>query len=154
MEKLKNLKNLDDFISEQKNQYTLNESGIQITDDIFKKVEKKLSELEKLIKQRLGLQTKLKCKMQKDSIKIFTDDNSLIKSLGTTLVKTLFSDIQIDFWGGSIAKDDKNDKLFIWFNPKVSYEHPNGGSNSSDFIWRNLWFDIDGDKWNEDKILF
>ena len=48
------------------------------------------------------------------------------------------------FGGGGELSEDGN---YFWFNPKLSYEHPNGGKNSTDFLWNGLWFDLQNNKW-------
>ena len=72
-----------------------------------------------------------------------------INELGNTLVKTIFSDIKIDFWGGTKVISANS----IWFNPILSYEHPSGGSNGTDFLWDSLWFDLDTNQWLEGRKL-
>jgi hypothetical protein len=56
--------------------------------------------------------------------------------LGNTLVKTLFTSINVRFWGGTVVRDGNA----IWFNPKIEYAHPSGGTNGTDFIWDALWY--------------
>lgn len=116
---------------------------------IFKQLKKDLPALEDLIEKRLGCRIKLEASLESSSDKEFIriTSGSLIEFLGDTLVKTIFSDINLYWWGGTLAEDGS-----IWFNPKVSYSHPRGGSNGTDFLWNSLWYK-DG-KWIEGNIIY
>jgi hypothetical protein len=106
-----------------------------------------LPQLEALIEKYGKFKVKLKAELQKnrsgETISIFSDD---ITDLLSPLGKTIFSKFAIGFWGGSVTKDGN-----IWFNPKVWYEHPMGGSNGTDFIWDALWFDVEKGTWIEGR---
>ena len=65
------------------------------------------------------------------------------------VVKVCFSDINIYFWGGRKSNNENK----VDFIPKVSYQHPGGGSNGTDFIWNRLMFDLDTNTWNEGRLL-
>lgn len=120
--------------------------------DALQNVEKALPELSKLIKKHIGVSPKLLVRFNKgrssNNLKIYGEEN-LIKELGNGLVKTIFTEISIDMWGGTMTKDN-----MIWFNPKISYQHPGGGSNGTDFIWNGLWFDLANNKWIEGTKIF
>jgi hypothetical protein len=114
----------------------------------YDEVKKALPQLEDLIKKKLGFSPKLTAE-QKGNVKIEITSNDLTNELGKTLVKTLFTKIAIGFWGGNVTGDGKS----IWFNPKVWYEHPSGGSNGCDFIWDSLWWDLASKKWVEGRSI-
>lgn len=117
---------------------------------IFKQLKEDLPALEDLIEKRLGCRIKLNASLQSrrdGEERIRISSGSLLEFLGNTLVKTIFSEINLDWWGGTLADDGS-----VWFNPKVSYEHPRGGSNGTDFLWDSLWYK-DG-KWIEGNIKF
>lgn len=111
-------------------------------------VKKALPQLEDLIKKKLGFAPKLSAE-KKGADRIFIQSSDLMNELGKTLVKTLFTKIEIGFWGGNVTGDGKS----IWFNPKIWYEHPSGGSNGADFIWDSLWWDLASKKWIEGRSL-
>ena len=111
-------------------------------------VRKSLPQLEDLIKKKLGFAPKLAV-AQKGNAKLEITSNDLTNELGKTLVKTLFAKIEIGFWGGNVTGDGKT----IWFNPKVWYEHPSGGSNGCDFVWESLWWDLASKKWVEGRSI-
>jgi hypothetical protein len=111
-------------------------------------VKKALPQLEDLIKKKLGFAPKLTAD-KKGNDRIFIQSSDLMNELGKTLVKTLFTKIEIGFWGGNVTGDGKS----IWFNPKIWYEHPSGGSNGADFIWDSLWWDLASKKWIEGRSL-
>lgn len=124
----------------------------ELTEEMVKMVQDKLPELCKLIESHLGFSPELRLSVQKGGIhrvNIKISSGSLINELGNTLVKTIFSDIKIDFWGGTKVISANS----IWFNPKLSYEHPSGGSNGTDFLWDALWFDLDKNQWLEGRKL-
>jgi len=145
------LKHFDEFFESKKIEI-INESDSDITQEIFDIVEKNLPALEKLIKQRLGVSFNLKAEIRKGNrsttMRIYTDDLSVIKSLGSTTVKTLFEEIQISMYGELSNKENK-----VWFNPQLKYEHPRGGSNGTEFIWVTLFFDLDKNQWIEGKTI-
>lgn len=107
-----------------------------------------LSELEILIEKYLGFRPKLEAfySERNNKIKIRGTEN-LVGNLGDTLVKTIFTKINIEFWGGDLVDDNS-----IWFNPKLSYEHPLGGSNGTDFLWDSLWF-TKNNEWVEGRLI-
>lgn len=111
-------------------------------------VKKALPQLEDLIKKKLGFAPKLTAD-KKGNDRIFIQSSDLMNELGKTLVKTLFTKIEIGFWGGNVTSDGKS----IWFNPKIWYEHPSGGSNGADFVWDSLWWDLTSKKWIEGRSL-
>lgn len=111
-------------------------------------VKKALPQLEDLIKKKLGFAPKLTAD-KKGNDRIFIQSSDLMNELGKTLVKTLFTKIEIGFWGGNVTGDGKS----IWFNPKIWYEHPSGGSNGCDFVWDSLWWDLNTKKWVEGRSL-
>jgi hypothetical protein len=111
-------------------------------------VKKALPQLEDLIKKKLGFAPKLTAD-KKGADRIFIQSSDLMNELGKTLVKTLFTKIEIGFWGGNVTSDGKS----IWFNPKIWYEHPSGGSNGADFVWDSLWWDLASKKWIEGRSL-
>lgn len=130
----------------------LNE-GREISPEMLTAVQNALPELSKLIQKELGFSPKLVA-VKEDSrngeyIRIKGSDN-LVKELGNTLVKTFFKEITVYFWGGTKLYDENK----IWFNPKLSYEHPGGGSNGTDFIWDSIWFDLDTNKWITGRKIF
>lgn len=129
----------------------ISDRSSELTEEMVKMVQDKLPELSKIIESHLGFSPELRLVVQKgvhrDTIKI--SSGSLINELGNTLVKTIFSDIKIDFWGGTKVISANS----IWFNPKLSYEHPSGGSNGTDFLWDSLWFDLDTNQWLEGRKL-
>jgi len=114
----------------------------------FDEVKKALPQLEDLIKKKLGFSPKLTVE-QKGNVKLEIKSGDLLNELGKTLVKTLFTKIELGFWGGNVTGDGKS----IWFNPKVWYEHPGGGSNGADFVWDSLWWDLASKKWIEGRSL-
>jgi hypothetical protein len=125
----------------------LNESIGEITTEELEKVKAALPALEKLIekisKVKLTLEAELEAGRRETRIQITSQDlSNQLSPLG----KTVFSKINIFFWGGTM-----NQEGHIWFNPKLSYEHPSRGSNGTDFLWDSLWYDIGNDKWIEGR---
>ena len=121
------------------------------SDEIFTKLCQVLPELEKLIQKRLGLKCKLTASLRSDRdgdyIKIVSND--LLKNYGNNpIVRNCFSKINIDFWGGKLTEDKQ-----IWFNPRIYYEHPNGGSNGTQFLWDSLWFIPGSQMWVEGRTI-
>jgi hypothetical protein len=110
-------------------------------------VKKALPQLEELIKKKLGFKPALNAGIERGVIKITSND--IINELGRTLVKTIFTKVEIGFWGGNVTGDGKS----IWFNPKLWYEHPSGGSNGTDFVWDSLWWDLNAKKWIEGRSI-
>lgn len=135
-------------IKESLNEEQLNEGGDTISPEILALVKSKLPELEKLIAKRSGVKTKLSAELDTRSGNIEISSGSLKKQL-SNLGKTVFADINIYFWGGGYNKKHNE----VWFNPKVSYSHPNGGSNGADFIWDSLWFVLADNTWKEGRTL-
>lgn len=137
------VKTFNDFINGVK----INES-IQDPSEHLDAVINALPELEKLVfkynKFKVNLKAKIELTRSGSIIKIYSDD--LTKDL-SPLGKTMFSKIAVGFWGGNVTQDGKT----IWFNPKVWYEHPSGGSNGTSFIWDSLWFDLETNKWIEGR---
>ena len=137
------LKKLNEFVNE-------NNTLINEAEDLapyFEEVQSALPQLEDLIKKKLGFKPSLKAELGRSNLKISSDD--IINELGKTLVKTMFTKVEIDFWGGNVTRDGKS----IWFNPKLSYTHPSGGSNGTDFVWDSLWWDLDAKKWIEGRSI-
>lgn len=137
------IKKLNDFIKESN-------SHINEAEDVtpyLADVQAALPQLEDLIKKKLGFKPSLKADLERGNIRITSSD--IINELGKTLVKTIFTKVEIGFWGGNITRDGKT----IWFNPKLWYEHPSGGSNGTDFVWDSLWWDIDAKKWIEGRSI-
>jgi hypothetical protein len=104
-----------------------------------------IPELETLIETELGFKPKLYASIENNgrNIKIFSGD--LMSELGNTLVKSLFTTIKIDFWGGTKYNHDNVD--YIGFSPKLQYQHPSGGSNGTDFIWWSVKFNLNTKQW-------
>lgn len=94
-----------------------------------------------LINKELGFAPELIVEVKSDRLQITSND--LMNELGNTLVKTIFKSIRINFGGGELSEDGN----YFWFIPKLSYEHPNGGKNSTDFLWNGLWFDLQNNCW-------
>lgn len=112
-------------------------------------VTKALPDLEKLIFNASKVKAKLKARAEDTRsgiiLRIYSDDlSNMLSPLG----KTAFSKINISTWGGTVNKDGQ-----IWFTPKLSYEHPSGGSNGTDFVWDAIWFDPNTNKWIEGRKL-
>lgn len=113
-----------------------------VDDKALVEVIQALPALEAMIFEKLGCMIKLYATLKEDRhgkgyIRIYSDN--VIDLLGDTLSKTLFEEIQVGFWGGGITNDGKT----IWFNPKVGYSHPSGGSNGTDFVWSGLWYALE-----------
>ncbi len=111
-----------------------------------------LPALAELINKELGFSPTLHIEMKSklyppvlnnDQVRFILTSDSLLNELGDTLVKTIFKEIKIEFWGGNISNDGNN----IWFNPKLTYDHPSGGSNGTDFVWEAIWYNIETDNW-------
>lgn len=116
--------------------------------EILSAISAKLPELTAIIEKELGFAPALNVELKftrnwNEPYFEITGTENLINELGNTLVKTLFTEIQIGFWGGKISED----KTRVWFNPKIWYTHVSGGSNGTDFLFRNLNFMIDESKW-------
>ena len=146
------MKPLQEFFEEQLDN-SINESSEGCTPEMLTMVQDKLPELENLIRSALGCKSNEKIGLhaemgRNNKISIYSDD--ILYMLGTTLVHTLFKEICIDFWGGSYSP--KHEK--IWFNPNISYKHPGGGSNGTDFIWNNVWFDPKTQEWEVGRKIF
>jgi len=127
---------------------SLNEVELSYVDDCIAS----LPELEKLIQKRLGMKCKLSGEIKSgrrgdEYLKVTSND--LMSEYGKNpIVKACFAKINVDFWGGTPSQKEENS---IWFNPKLSYEHPSGGSNGTQFLWDSLWFK-DG-KWVEGDLV-
>ena len=121
---------------------TLNEN--KVTPEMLLQVQQALPDLEKMIQKRSSVKVKLMAEMNREKINIHSDN--LIGQL-SPLGRTIFKEINIYFWGGDYIEKTNQ----IWFNPKLSYEHPSGGSNGSDFIWQSLWFNLDKNVWFEGR---
>ncbi len=138
--------NLENFINEN--------NGIYESRDFepgeVEQIQAALPALEKLIQKRCGMKVKLNAELntsRREDASITS--GSLMKDYGDNpVVKVCFSDINIYFWVGK--SDNENEVYFI---PKVSYQHPGGGSNSTSFIWNKLMFDLDTNTWNEGRLL-
>lgn len=134
---MKNLKQFEEFVNE----------SISDASEHLNAVINALPELEKLILKYTNAKIKLKAKAEKTRsgtiIRIYSDD--LSKDL-SPLGRIVFKSIQVMFWGGTENRDGD-----IWFSPKISYTHPGGGSNGTDFIWDTLWFNTKTNKWIEGR---
>jgi len=133
----------DDLIGYLQSQDYLQESLNESEDatPYLDEVKAALPDLEDLIKKELGFKPKLDVKASRGRLEITSGD--IINELGKTLVKTMFVEVTIGFWGGNITKDGKT----IWFNPKLWYKHPSGGTNGTDFVWDSLWYDLEKKEW-------
>jgi len=112
----------------------------------FPDVKSALPALEKMIKTEIGAPIKLNAELKtgRQGAYIEISSGELLGMLGNTLAKTLFSSINVRFWGGTVVRDGNS----IWFNPKIQYTHPSGGSNGTDFVWDGLWYILkDHDKY-------
>ena len=139
-------------------EYNVNESAVnegqqlKPTEEQFEAVKAHLPELEDLINKALGT------KKGDFKLEVYDDrkamglrcTNDLCFLLGNTLVKTLFKELSIDFWGGQYIPSDNT----IWFAPKIWYKHPSGGSNGTDFIWGSLHFKLDTNEWVPSRAIF
>lgn len=116
----------------------------KLTQEHLEQVKNALPELEKLILKQSKVKAKLYAEIGRNkNIKITSEDlSNQLSPLG----KTVFTRISIDFWGGMLTKEGT-----IWFNPKLEYEHPSGGSNGADFIWDSLWYNLETSKWIEGR---
>lgn len=125
----------------------------EISHQTLELVKSCLPALSDIIQKRLGFYAELKVNkseynIKSYNIKLYSEDN-LIEFLGNSLVKTMFSKVQINFWGGTLSEGENK----IWFNPKLSYEHPRGGTNGTDFLWNSLWFDLETYEWIEGDFI-
>ena len=118
--------------------------------EILKKVQNKLSVLERQIRVVSGVEVKLKAKLEESRsgnyIRIYSEDvRDELKQLG----RLIFSEIKFYFLGGDIKHllDEEVESTEIWFSPRVSYRHPSGGGNGCSVLWSNLWFDVAQDSW-------
>ena len=100
-----------------------------------------LPALAELINKELGFTPILELEYMKWGGFVISS-GELLDELGSTLVKTIFSSIKIKIWGELNIINNA-----IWFNPKLAYEHPNGGSNGTAFVWRHIGFNLDEKKW-------
>lgn len=131
----------------------INESSEPCTEEMLDQVRDKLPELEDLIRTALGCSRNEKIGLhveldRKGRIDLTSDD--LLHMLGSTLVHTIFKEINLDSWGGNyIPKENK-----IWFNPQLHYQHPGGGTNGIDFIWSSLYFNLETQEWEPDRKIF
>lgn len=148
------MKDLKHFLNDG---MSVNEADIETPDMeiILNDIRAALPELEDEIRKALGdnsMKFTLKCEIRqgwnKTVFDIHSDDN-LVKYLGKGLWKTLFKTLEISWWGGEINKNGK-----VWFNPKIQYQHPQGGSNGTDFIWDTVWWDIAEKKWEFGSRIF
>ena len=115
--------------------------------EILEKVNSKLPALEVLISAQTGntlnLKGKLKVKLTGQREETFSISSSSLKDQLGPVGHLVFSDINLHFWGGHFNQETNQ----IWFSPKVSYEHPSGGSNGTDILWESIWFDIETESW-------
>lgn len=111
-----------------------------------------LPALAELINKELGFAPELKTEfiakkypptIGDDKYRVQLSSEELINELGSTLVKTIFSSIKLRCWGGEFVEEGNA----VWFNPKLEYTHPNGGSNGTDFMWDSLWYRVDTCTW-------
>lgn len=143
---MKNIKTFESFRQTNENEQ-INEDYIEHppADVILEKMKKALPELAKQFKKDTGVNFKLDIKVNYDRFKnpLFTIfSNDLLNEFGK-LGKTMFSEIKLEFWGGDLL----NKEAKVWINPKISYEHPGGGSNGTDFLYDSFWFDYEEEKW-------
>lgn len=138
------IKKLGDFINESKT-VEINEAAD--VEQYLDEVKAALPELENLIKKKLGFKPALNVVNNRGTLQITSGD--IINELGKTLVKTIFTKVEIGFWGGNVTRDGDS----IWFNPKLWYEHPSGGSNGTDFVWDSLWWDLNKKTWIEGRSI-
>jgi hypothetical protein len=107
-----------------------------------------LPALAELINKELGFAPELRIEMSinhryGNQVEFSIESNNLINELGNTLVKTIFSTIQIGCWSAPINEEEG----LIGFFPRLRYSHPNGGSNGTDFIWNVIYYKIDTCTW-------
>lgn len=133
-----------EFVNLTVQEDAINEANV--TAEEIKAVEQALPELENLIKAKLGFKPKLKIEAMGRGMKIKSED--LTHELGKTLVKTLFKSINISIWGEKAQGEES-----IWFNTKLEYTHPSGGSNGVDFVWSSLWYKLDSKQWVEGRLI-
>jgi hypothetical protein len=105
-----------------------------------------LPALAELINQELGFTPELN--LQSTSYGFSIESIDLLSELGNTLAKTMFTSIKIRMTSDCMVINNS-----IWFNPKLKYEHPKGGSNGTDFIWQHLGFNLDEQKWITGKKI-
>ena len=114
----------------------------------FELIKSNLKSLELMIKEEFNVDMKLSANLEESRngciVRITSQD--LLDQLGNTLVHRLFSSIKFYTWGGSAIIMNENLEEEICFSPKLSYEHPTGGSNGTDFC-NGLWFNIDKKDW-------
>lgn len=116
--------------------------------EILSAISAKLPELTAIIEKELGFAPALNIELKftrnwnEPYFEIRGTEN-LINELGNTLVKTLFTEVEIGFWGGTLSQDETR----VWYNPKIWYKHPGGGGNGTDFLFRNLNFMLVDLKW-------
>lgn len=114
-------------------------------------VKANLDKLEEMINEKLGTKKgdfQLEIYEERKNIGL-RSKNDLCSLLGRSLVKTLFTELNLDFWGGQYIPD----KNSIWFVPKIWYKHPGGGSNGTDFIWSTLYFNCETQEWEGRAII-
>lgn len=99
-----------------------------------------LPALAELINKELGFTPELSLRYSKDFFTIESDN--LINELGNTLVRTMFASVNIRMLSHSEIIDN-----CLWFNPQLKYEHPNGGSNGTSFIWASVRLNLDTCTW-------
>lgn len=142
---MKKIKSFEDFANESED--FINEAERNPTQEHLDAVIAALPQLEALILKYTKAKIKLKAILEdgrrETYIRIFSDD--LADQL-SPLGKIIFSKINVYFWGGTITQDGN-----IWFNPKISYEHPSHGTNGTDFVWDALWFDVEKGSWVEGR---
>jgi hypothetical protein len=135
------------------NESVINESQqLKPTEEQFEAVRAHLPELEELINKTLGTKKgdfKLEVYDNRKTMGLRTT-NDLCFLLGNTLVKTLFKELMLDFWGGQYIQSDNA----IWFAPKIWWRNPEGGQNGKDFIWSSLWFKLDTNEWVPSGAIF
>jgi len=109
----------------------INEVINESDDDILKQIKAALPELSKLISSEIGLKTNLQVKIEKGrraEYYIIFDPTNYASSTGP-IGKAIFKELYIK-WSGERSSRENT----IWFNPKLTYNHPSGGSNGTDFI--------------------
>lgn len=105
-----------------------------------------LPALAELINKELGFTPELNVTPTESGFVI--ESGNLLCELGNTLAKTIFSKIKIRMWG--VLNNERNS---VWFDPNLKYEHPNGGSNGTNFLWAALCYKIDSCTWEVGRSI-
>lgn len=105
-----------------------------------------LPALAELINKELGFTPELNVTPTESGFVI--ESGNLLCELGNTLAKTIFSKIKIRMWG--VLNNERNS---VWFDPNLKYEHPNGGSNGTSFIWASVRLNLDSCTWEVGRSI-